>query len=329
MLQVLFDLPVLLLLIAGGAMLGAALVPGLDRVRWAGWAGAAAGVLVFLLVGWRMGWLDAAVPVRGYGTMILLGFLLGVWMARRRAPLLGVPAECCMDVGLLGAIGGVAGARAMHVLLFWNYYKDGDWLEVFRVWHGGLVFYGAFMVAIPAAALYCRLKKIPIVPFLDLAAPSLIAGLALGRLGCFTRGCCYGKTCALPWAVQFPEGSDAYLGYGPDLAPGALFTPPVHPTQLYAALGAALVAAFLYAYWPRRRFDGEVLGYMFLLAGSTRFLEELLRADVGPGIPALSNWLTIAQWFGLGLLVLGVGWLLWFGRRAERYEPPVAVAQSA
>lgn len=321
MIQVLFPLPVVVILVLGGALLGGAITPGLERVRWAGWAGAAAGAVFFLLIGWWRGWLDVSVPVRGYGTMILLGFLFGVWLARRRAHLLGVPPEACLDVGLLGAIFGIIGSRAFHVILFWDLYRDKDFFEVFRVWHGGLVFYGAFAAAIPVTALYCWRKKIAIVSFLDLAAPSLVAGQALGRLGCFTRGCCFGKTCSLPWAVQFPEGSDAFSGYQSALPLGAVFTPSIHPTQLYAFVGTALVAGFLYAYWPRRRFDGQILGLMLIMVGATRFVEELFRADVGPGFPSLSNWLTIAQWLGMALIVLGSVWLLYFGTRRKVPSP--------
>lgn len=321
MIQVLFPLPVVVILVLGGALLGGAVTPGLERIRWAGWAGAAAGAAVFLLFGWWRGWLESTVPVRGYGTMILLGFLLGVWMARRRAHLLGIPPEACLDVGLLGAICGIIGARAFHVIQFWDLYRDRDLMEIFRVWHGGLVFYGAFICAVTATVIYCRVKKIPIVPFLDLALPSVMAGQALGRLGCFTRGCCFGKTCSLPWAVQFPEGSDAFSAYQPTLPFGANVTAPIHPTQLYAFVGAALVAAFLYAYWPRRRFDGQILGLMLIMGGATRFAEELLRADVGPGIPSLSNWLTIAQWLGMALILAGAACLLVCSRKKQIYVP--------
>ncbi|MCW8133106.1 MAG: prolipoprotein diacylglyceryl transferase [Planctomycetota bacterium] len=323
MIQVFFNLPVVLILLAGGALLGGAVAPGQEKRRWAAWAGVAAGVLLALAIGWWQGWLDESVAVRGYGTMILAGFLLGVWMARRRAHLLGLSPDFIMDVGLAGSIGGVLGARFFHVLQNWNYYAQAGVAEMFRVWHGGLVFYGAFAAAAAITWVMCRRVKMPVLPFLDLSIPGFVGGLALGRLGCFTRGCCFGKTCDLPWAVRFPEGSDAfqsYVGFTPPFAADA--TPPIHPTQLYAFAGAALIAGFLYAYWPRRRFDGEVFGYMLIMAGATRFLEELLRADVPAAFPSVSNWMTIAQWIGLGLIASGVVLLAVMSRRGKLYVPP-------
>lgn len=324
MIQVLFNLPVILILLLGGALLGGAVVPGHEKRRWAAWAGVGAGVAVGLALGWWRGWLSESVPVRGYGTMILAGFLLGVYMARRRAHLLGLKSDFIMDVGLAGSIGGVLGARFFHVVENWEYYRDAGVAEMFRVWHGGLVFYGAFAAAAAITWIMCRRVKMPVLPFLDMVIPGFVGGLALGRLGCFTRGCCFGKTCDLLWAVRFPEGSDAfqhYIGFTPPFATN--HTPPIHPTQLYAFVGAVLIAAFLYAYWPRRKYDGEIFGYMLIMAGSTRFLEELLRADVGAAFPSVSNWLTIAQWIGLGLIASGVFLLAVMSRRGKLYVPPV------
>ena len=328
MIQILINLPAWLVILAGGAVVGAAFAPGAGRTRIVAILGALAGGAVGLLVGWRMGWLDQEIPVRWYGTMIVAGVLLGIVLARRRAPLLGIDPNACIDVGMLGAIGGVIGARLFHVVQFWEHYNFlgprgfEAFLDIFRVWQGGLVFYGAFAAVIPLATWYCWRNKIPMLPFLDVAAPCLIAGLAIGRLGCFTRGCCYGKECAAPWALQFPPGSDAYQAYMGEET--LLAMPAVHPTQLYAAMGAALAAAFLYTYWPRRRFDGEVLGLMLILAGVTRFFEELLRKDVPAGIPALSHWVTIAQWVGMLVIFLGAACFMYFSQRRTLYVPAPA-----
>ena len=145
--------------------------------------------------------------------MILIGFLLGVWLAARRAPLIGVDPRVCLDIGVLGVLVGLAGCRAMHVILNWpefNPFQPAGFdlnrvAEMFKIWKGGLVFFGGFIAVIPFAAVYCRFANVPPVAFLDLALPSIIAGHAVGRLGCFLNGCCFGAPCALPWAVQFPK----------------------------------------------------------------------------------------------------------------------------
>jgi phosphatidylglycerol:prolipoprotein diacylglycerol transferase len=255
---------------------------------------------------------------------MLAGFLLGVWLAARRSAAIGIAPHHCLDLGLWGVVGGLLGARVFYVIQYWSHYSPlgpgGPWrlLRVFAYWEGGLVFFGAFVAAILTAVLYCRRYRLPTLPLLDLAAPSLIAGQAVWRLGCLMRGCCFGKETALPWAVRFPPESEAYSDYATRglLPSGGAYTAALHPTQLYAFLGAALAAAFLYAFWRRRRFDGQVFGLMLVLAGITRFFEEFLRADVQAAFPALSASLTVAQWFSLLLVPAGVAWLVHAARRA-------------
>jgi phosphatidylglycerol:prolipoprotein diacylglycerol transferase len=321
----LFQAPVVLAALLAGAIIGASLAASARRslTLLAGLAGAIlGGVAAYLLCG------PANLPVRGYGVMILLGFLCGVWMAARRSKQIGVAPAHCMDVGVYGVVLGLAAARLFYVIENWSFYNPfqaygfalGRFLSIFKLWEGGLVFFGAFLAIIPFAWIYCRLHKLPPLPFLDLAIPSVIAGQAFGRIGCFLYGCCYGKVCELPWAVRFPSSSPAYEWQVSSrlLPSGSPASLPVHPTQLYAALAAALTAGFLYSYWPRRRFDGEVFAYALLMAGGMRFLEELLRTDEPAAFPWLAQSLTIAQWIGALLFFLGAGLWWYFKRKGGR-----------
>ena len=128
-------------------------------------------------------------------------------MAARRSELLGVAKTHCIDIGTYGAFLGIAGARLLNMALSWP-----DYPPIFGEGNGiaGLDFFGAFATSIVFTYLYCRYHKIPAVPFLDLAVPSLIAGQAFGRMGCFFYGCCYGKPTTLPWHVCFPPDSPAF-----------------------------------------------------------------------------------------------------------------------
>lgn len=333
--QILFYLPVAVLLAAAGFFLGLLTISSFlkEHRRWVPWTGALAGMALALALGAQRGWLAAGWPVRGYGVMILLGFLLGVWLAQRRSRQIGVEPEHCLDVGLWGVLGGVVGARAFHVLQHWETYSPlgengfAALLGIFKVWEGGLVFFGAFAMALLVTVIYCRAHKIPLLPFLDLAAPSLIAGQALGRIGCFLNGCCFGRPCAYPWSVEFPPGSPGYAvqwtwapgDAGSSAGPYRLSG--LHPTQLYAFWGAALTAGFLYSYGPRRRFDGQIFGLMLLLAGVTRFWEEVLRADTPALFPGFAPSLSVAQWMGLGLAACGALGLLCFSRRSRTPAP--------
>jgi phosphatidylglycerol:prolipoprotein diacylglycerol transferase len=148
--------------------------------------------------------------------------------------------------------------------------------------------------------------------------PSLIAGQAFGRIGCFMFGCCYGKMCDLPWAVHFPHGAPAWQAQVADGVIGehAAFSAGVHPTQIYALIAGALTAAFLYAWWPRRRYDGQILALSLIMAGVSRFFEQMLRDDEPAALASVPS-MTVANWLAIVVVVAGAGLLLYFRRRGK------------
>lgn len=332
MYPVLFHFPAWPLLVLAGTTVGLWIADGF-KLKGIPLVGVSVlGAVAALFFGLRAGWLSQSLPIQGYGTLILCGFLLGVWLARRRARLTGVEPRHCMDIGLWGVLGGLAGARVFHVLGHWSGYDPfgpagtQGLIKMFAIWEGGLVFFGAFLGGPLAAIIYCRMHRLPVIPFLDMAAPSLIAGQALGRLGCLMRGCCFGRETAASPALCFPPESEVYSDQLSRhlIEHGTPHSLPVIPTQIYASIGAALIAAFLYAYWPRRRFDGQIFGMLLIMTAVTRFLEEFMRADIPAAFPTLSNSLTIAQWFAFGLVTAGIIWLCVFYHRRALYQPPDA-----
>src|SRR5206468_3661124 len=103
-----------------------------------------------------------------------------------------------------------------------------------------------------AFELFRRRYPFPVRPMMDVIAPALALGIALGRLGCFLNGCCYGDVCHLPWAMTFPQGSSPWahhvdLGLIPQAAARSL---PIHPTQIYAAIDGLVLLLLLTAYYP-------------------------------------------------------------------------------
>lgn len=293
------------------------------------------GALGALLAGWLARQFYSGgqqpIPVQSYGVMVLTGFILAVLLAEWRMPQIGVRRFHVLDMGLTGIVLGLLGARLFYIVMTWSEFNpftpqgfDASMLvKMFKLWEGGLVFYGAFVVSILWTWYYCARHKLPAVPFLDIAAPGLLMGLAFGRIGCFLSGCCFGRTCELPWAVSFPKDSPAYieqfkLGM---LQARAAATLPVHPTQLYASLAAILTYAFLMLYWPRRKYDGQVLSLMLLMAGVTRFFEEILRADDVPPFPKLSQSWTIAQWVAVLIVAMGFGLMFFFRKQNRLYRP--------
>jgi len=255
-------------------------------------------------------------PVRGYGVMVLAGAATGVWMATYRAQRAGVDREIIWSMAFWLFVGGMVGGRAFYVIEYWDarFHTESFRETFFRVINfpeGGLVVYGALLGGVIAVLAFIRKHKLPTLATFDLIAPSLAIGLALGRIGCFLNGCCYGGPTTLPWGVSFPPGSPPYAD---QITRGLLSSAnppshslPVHPTQLYSSITAALLGWVLWSYYPQRRRDGQVIALMLMIYPISRFLEEIIRTDE----PAVfGTGLSISQNISLAVFVAGIG--LWF-----------------
>ena len=167
----------------------------------------------FLPAGWG--------EVKSYGFMLMIGFLSAIWLACRRAERVRADPDVVLNIGLISLVAGVIGARAYFV---WHYWEDqfanqpNPWLSVAAINRGGLEFWGGPILSIPAVMIYLMLKKQSIRWYIDIVAPSLMWGLAFGRIGCLLNGCCWGGVCVdphdrsragLPWAIRFPYDSPA------------------------------------------------------------------------------------------------------------------------
>ncbi|HEX3999642.1 MAG TPA: prolipoprotein diacylglyceryl transferase family protein [Pirellulales bacterium] len=389
-------------------------------------------------------------PIRGYGVMLLIGLVsavgLGVYRARQR----GIDPEIMYSLAIWLFIGGFGGARLFYVTEYWTqqfvkHHADGSFdfgatlAAVANVAQGGIVVYGGLAGGVLAGAFFLRRHRLPVLRIFDICAPSVMLGLAIGRIGCFLNGCCYGGVCALPWAVAFPQQSPPFerqmnraqlylhglafsdqgtgLG-GPaiiyhvepgsaaaraglkadqqiveidrqtasDPKPVRIFPAkrregagegavvqddslsaaemallgvsgegtritlrtdrsaepaswaitaadeppqrslPVHPTQLYDSLGAALLCLLLIAYGPFSRHDGETLALLFILHPVARFLIEAIRTDE----PKKYFGMSISQVGSLLFVAIAMG--LWFYLRRRpaksagpRLAAPIAV----
>ena len=141
--------------------------------------------------------------------MMVIGFLVAVSLIRYLSRDFTPNSQLVTNGALYTLIAGVVGARAFYVIHHYDK-LDGGLLSVFALWHGGLELYGAVILAIPVLFCFLLYHKLPIRRYLDVIAIGLMIALACGRIGCFMRGCCFGKPTDLPWAVRFPYGSDAY-----------------------------------------------------------------------------------------------------------------------
>ncbi len=250
-----------------------------------------------------------SLPIRGYGVMLLAAVLAGTLLSIRRGRAAGFEPDHI--VGLAGwvFVAGLVGARLFFVIEYHaEFFQPGAPLvaslaRVLAIQNGGLVVFGALPTAGLAAWWYARRHGLPLLRLADVVAPGLLVGLAIGRVGCFLNGCCYGGPTGLPWAVSFPEGSPpAWAFPAPD---GRSL--PVHPAQLYAAIDAGMLAWLACAVTPMVRREGAVFALVLTLHPISRILLEIIRVDEQP---ALGTPLSISQL--VSLVLLGLAATLWW-----------------
>ncbi len=249
--------------------------------------------------GWR-------IPLFGYGLMLVLGLLAAVNMAAWRARREKLDPELVYDFSFWAVLGGLTGARLFYVFQYWGT-RVRSVGEIFKIWEGGIVLYGGILGGTAAVLLYWTKHKFPLRPMMDAIAPSLVIGVALGRVGCFLNGCCWGDPCDFPWAVRFPAESapwwsEVNRGLISATDPTSL---PLHPTQLYSAIDGLIICLLLNMYYSLRKRDGEVFALLMLTYPITRFLIEYLRNDEA----AFALGMTISQLISVFIFAGGV--VLW------------------
>ena len=231
-----------------------------------------------------------------YGVFVAAGFLVGLWTASRRAPQAGLPSQAVSDLGVWLIVGALVGARLLYVISYWREdFASQPFWEILMIRKGGLVYYGGFLGACLACVIFVRGRKLPLWKVADVMAPSLALGYFIGRFGCLMNGCCFGKTCDLPWAIRFPYGHSTY----PDR---------VHPTQIYDALSNLVLFAVLAWLFPRRKFDGQVFASYLVGYAILRGTVEFFRGDYM--VRYLGGWATPAQLLGACILAAGL-FLFW------------------
>ncbi|MFN7920910.1 MAG: prolipoprotein diacylglyceryl transferase [Bryobacteraceae bacterium] len=232
-----------------------------------------------------------------YGLMVALGFLVALWLAGRLAKQTGLDPEAVTNLGVYAALAGFVGAKLlMFIVEFDRYAKDPGEIFSFATLQAGGVFYGGLVLALAFGYWYGRQKKLPLGKTLDVLAPGLAIGQAIGRIGCFAAGCCWGAHCDRPWAVTFTN-PDAHQITGVPLGI------PLHPSQLYESALLVLVFAIVYGASQKPHRPGGVISLYLVTSSVARFIAEFFREHQQAN---LFGWvLSNAQWISVGLFVLG------------------------
>jgi len=242
-----------------------------------------------------------------YGVLVALGFLAGLGITLRLARRAGLPPDKITNLAVYCAMAGIVGAKLFMFLFdLGDYIRDPGQIFTLETLQAAGVFHGGFIAAFLVAVLYMRRQHLPAFPTMDAFAPGVVLGQAIGRLGCFAAGCCWGTECDLPWGVRFRSDAAAPVPLDKTL----------HPVQLYESAADLIIFGILYREFNRGHRPGAIIGLYLVLYSTARFIIEFFRVHeqslVGP--------FSITQWIALGLLVLGAGILL-RGRRTVVMQP--------
>ncbi len=239
------------------------------------------------------------ITIRWYGILMATAILVGFWLAHRRALEEGLPADELVRVAQWSVVAGLCGARLYEVAFNWDYYGRFPW-KIIAVWEGGLAMHGGLIAGPLVGLLLARRWGVPIRRGLDVVAPSMVLGQAIGRWGNFFNEEAFGRPTDLPWKLYISP-----LHRPPEFRDAQFF----HPTFLYESLWDALVFALL-VWWVRPRVGRHPGAVFFSYVGLYsvgRFFIEALRLD--------SFWVAgfrvaqLASIVGVIVAVVGLAWV--------------------
>ncbi len=234
------------------------------------------------------------VTIYSYGVMVSLAFATCAFLIWYNAPRVNISREKVLDLVIIILIWGIVGARLLHVISNFAYYKKYP-LEIIMLTRGGLVFYGGLIFSFIAGIIFLRRNSIPIWPVADLFSPYIALGQAIGRIGCFLNGCCFGKATQLTYfTVIFPD--ETVYRYA---------------TQVYAYIILLLIYAVLRFMLQRSIFKNYLILVYFMLYSLQRFFSEFLRGDV----PEVFLRLTLSQIISVAIFFMAFILFVW--RRFE------------
>ncbi len=239
-----------------------------------------------------------------YGFFMAMAFMIGIFLARHEGKRLGVSPEIVMDAVFYIIISAIIGSRLFYIATNIPRFSE-DPLEMFRIWNGGLVFYGGFIAAAITTFVYVRAKKISFGKAADIGALSVAIGHSVARIGCFFAGCCYGKPCDLPWAVTFTN---------PDsLAP---LGTPLHPTEIYSSITLLIIFCILMLLRKHLKVSGQLFWVYIIIYGLSRSVIEIFRGDPRGGL--VFGALSVSQTIGMIASFMAIFMLIYLSKRGNQ-----------
>ncbi|MGC2458622.1 MAG: prolipoprotein diacylglyceryl transferase [Gallionellaceae bacterium] len=246
------------------------------------------------------------IAVHWYGLMYLLGFMLFLWLGKKRLRVLNRPGwddRMLDDLLFYGVLGVVLGGRLGEVLFYNPGYYFSHPLKILAVWEGGMSFHGGFIGVMLAMALFARKRQFHWLQLMDFIAPLVPLGLGAGRIGNFINGELWGRPTDVPWGMVFPQVDNV----------------PRHPSQLYEfALEGVALFVILWLYSKKPKPVGAVSGLFLIGYGSFRFLGEFTRNPDNGIFGLMTFGVSMGQWLSLPMVLAGIALMVWAHRKKPR-----------
>jgi phosphatidylglycerol---prolipoprotein diacylglyceryl transferase len=243
-------------------------------------------------------WTRQSITLHSYGFFLVIGFFLSTWLACLEAKRRGYDPNILLDAAMPLLLISILCCRILYFLVYPSQWRGFG--EFWQIWNGGLSFHGSIIGALGTLAYFAWSRKIPFGTICDCVAPGMFLGYAVGRIGCFMNGCCYGHPTHLPWAFRFPDEMDRHV-----------LTAPSHPAQLYATFMGLILFAVMWKVRTKtafNRFPGQLTLLLLAFYAIERFVMEIFRSGATAPMTGI-EWLTKAQLASvLGLVVIAVLW---------------------
>lgn len=272
------------------------------------------------------------ITIRTYSVMLLVAFVVAIFVLRalvKRRTVMNP--DVVIDLAFWVIIGVVVGARLLYVIMHWKVEFASNPITALYIWQGGAVYYGGFILAFAAGIIFMKVKKLPVLPLLDVLAPVVALGEGIGRIGCFFNGCCYGQpsnVCAISYPADAPlyremayhiqkAANEGVELYGGSISAGD----PLLPTPLFQSgggIGLFIILMLLLIFIRMRK--GQLFGMFLFGFGGLRFAVNFFRHYYPPS----DFWTN--QIIALVLVACGIALFIFSALTQEKTMTPEEVA---
>ncbi len=225
-----------------------------------------------------------------YGFCIAIGFIIAVNIFIKKAKSYGYDEKFLENLIFSIFFAGLLGARGLYIIINFKFFYQNP-IEIFKIWNGGLVFFGGFIVGFIFLIFYLKKYKIPLFNITDLLTINIPLAHAFGRIGCFMAGCCYGKETNSILGVVYKNQNC--------LAPINI---KLLPVQLFEAIFNFSLFFFLYKYSKNKNLDGKITSLYLIYYSMFRFFIEFFRGDDRGNILFLS----VGQFISCFIFLFGI-----------------------